>query len=311
MCEAHISVVDIHLLLTILFMRFSSFTKQLHSCWLSFPFSRNNLLLLLLYLNQIALLRDAFPTFASLPKTVPLWGSLFRHIFKVSIVSANASHPMFKSNFPLYSGEDPIIEQRKIPTGEHLFVWRLTNSSSGDPTGYEYICKTPFWQVRTLASSQRQNYSFWSFCFFKRGESYANQLQQPLRRTAPGNVWHPWTDQLPSPDGRVLQSFLIHCFIFSFLTTERWSVCHAWIPVRPAPGAASGKNLTSSLSFLWNKPKTISMWEHPGPRRSATWFKRNSFRFQSSEFWNCPLNANRFWTIVRYFYAWILTLPTS
>ena len=118
-------------------------------------------------------------------------------------------------------------------------------------------------------------------------------------------------DQLPSPDGRVLQSFLIHCFIFSFLTTERWSVCHTWIPVRPAPGAASGKNLTSSLSFLWNKPKTISMWEHPGPRRSATWFKRNSFRFQSSEFWNCPLNANRFWTIVGYFYAWILTLPTS
>ena len=62
-----------------------------------------------------------------------------------------------KSVFFFYSGEYPIKEQRKIPTGELLFVWRHTFSSSGDPTGYEYICKTPFWQAWTFASSHKND----------------------------------------------------------------------------------------------------------------------------------------------------------
>ena len=68
----------------------------------------------------------------------------FRFISLFSFDCANALYSVFKSSFFFYSCKNHIEGKRKIPTGELLFVWRRTISSSGDPTGYEYICKTPF-----------------------------------------------------------------------------------------------------------------------------------------------------------------------
>ena len=105
--------------------------------------------------------------------------SFFRFISLFSFDCANALYSVFKSSFFFYSCKNHIEEKRKIPTGELLFVWRRTISSSGDPTGYEYICKTPFWQVRTFASPHKNDtcISDHSVYVFMRGEHYVHQLR--------------------------------------------------------------------------------------------------------------------------------------
>ena len=51
------------------------------------------------FLNQIALLRDAFPTLASLSKAVPHRGSLFSLHFPVFILSTQMCRILFSNPF--------------------------------------------------------------------------------------------------------------------------------------------------------------------------------------------------------------------